>query len=224
MAEAKMPESLEERFPGNSYKEKREREDAQKRENNPVVDKGVAKRVKPSVGHKLRDTFDNEDTRSVFSYIWNNVLVPAAKDMLFEAVSGGLSMRLFGSARGYSRPTRTGYTNYNKITRPAGTTRSVKVQQPERRSVRPRIHNSYDVTLPSKGLAYEVLDRLCSSIEQCGYATVQDLCQVLNWDSDYTDEYLGWTDMSSARIRPRGDEWVLELPPTVAVDDDSLPF
>lgn len=219
MAEAKMPTSLNEIYPGNSNKEKQE---VKEKQTEPIVEKGVARKAKPSMGHKFRDTFDNEETRGILSYIWNEVLVPAAKDMLFEAVSGGLSMRLFGSARGYSRPVRNGHTNYNKMSKPANA-RNVARSQTNQRGARPRIHNSYDVILPSKGLAFEALDRLCSSIEQCGYATVQDLCQVMNWESDYTDEYFGWDDLTSARIRPRGQEWILELPPTVSLNDD-LPF
>jgi len=44
----------------------------------------------------------------------------------------------------------------------------------------------------------------------------------MNWDSDYTDEYIGWDDLSTARIRPRGQEWVLELPPTIAINEEPL--
>lgn len=212
MAEANMPESLNERFPGNSNKQKQQ----EARKLDPIVKEGSAKKRKKSTGHRLRDIIDSDDTQSVIGYIFNSVLIPAAKDMIFEAVTGGLSMRMYGDTRGYSRAPRSGYTNYNKISRrPTSQSRNATPTVHENRS---RFRTNYDIELSSPGEAYEVLDRLCSIIEQTGYATVNDLCQLCSLRSDYADEYSGWTSLDRARVHGN----VLELPPSTPLDD--LPF
>ena len=205
-------------FPGNSNKDRENRKKKVEIETemlDPVVSEGAAKRRPKSMGHRVRDTFINEETKSILSYIWNDVLVPAAKDMLYESVTGGLSMRLFGDSRGYSRPvSRRSYTNYNKV-RSNG--RSVPKQDRQTRPI--SRFNSYDISLPTKLEAYEVLDRLCAVIERKGFVTVNDLCQFLQWKSDYADAYMGWTNLDNVRIRPYQNEWLLELPPAVPIDE-----
>ena len=226
MAEAKMPtndpsEDLRKMFPGNSNKDRENRKKKLEIETevlDPVVSEGAAKRRPKSMSHRIRDTFINEETRGILSYIWNDVLVPAAKDMLYESITGGLSMRLFGDSRGYSRPvSRRNYTNYNKA---HSNVRAVPKQTQQLRPV--SRFNSYDISLPTKLEAYEVLDRLCAVIERKGFVTVNDLCQFLQWKSEYTDTYMGWTNLDNVRIRPYQNEWLLELHPAAPIDE--IPF
>lgn len=222
MAEVKMPEDLHEMFPGNSNKDKeKRRREAIDISLEPVAAKGVAKQVEPSAGRRVRDTFINEDTKSIFSYIMNDVLIPAAKDMIFEAITGGLSMRLFGDSRGYTRPAKTGHTNYNKISSHRSTSYIQPRTPKETRQMAPR-NRGYNIKVPTKGEAYEILDRLCTYIERCGYATVNDLCKELDWETEYTYNSYGWVDLDDVRIRPRGNEWVLEIPPAIWIDE--MPF
>ena len=227
MAEVKMPESLEERFPGNSNKDKRDREAVRETRNDiqPIVKSGRAAVAKKPLGKRILDSlFNNDDAKSVADYILNGVLIPAAKDMIFDAVTGGLSMRMYGDRGGYSpRRGLATRTNYNKVsvqTRPSADAPR-KAPRPYR-SEREKIYNT-DITLPTRGEAYEVLDRLRAYIEQTGYAKVSELYRLVDLPSDYMDESIGWTDLSTARIR-QVNEYLfrLELPPAEYLSD--LPF
>ena len=221
MAEVKMPDSLDERFPGNSNKRKKEIQEA-KKEVEPIVEEGQAHIRKKSEGRKIFDTlFNNNDAKSVGSYILYDVLIPAAKDMLYDAVTGGLSMRLFGTERGYSRnPTRP-YTNYQGISKQTRVVKNPSREIRRGRTAREKIYND-DIAFTEKYKAYQALDMLLSDIQRTGYATVADLYQYAHIPSDYTDNNYGWTDLSDVRIRNVGGEYVMILPPAEPIDD--LPF
>ena len=234
MAEVKMPESLEERFPGNSDKQKREanrmeRHDDIVKNAEPVVEKGTAKHRKKGLGEKVKESFiGDEDGKGVVEYIVYDVLIPAAKDMIFEAITGGLSMRLFGESRGYSRVSKaSGYTSYNKINaRPARSSQQVRSRGTEVIRTSEPIHRDYsdDVIFDERPEAYEVLDKLCSVIEACGFATVADLHQFSGMPIEYTDNSRGWTNLSKARVirLNRGENaggYLLSLPNSEPIDE-----
>lgn len=219
MAEVNMPE-----FPGNSYTDKKERTNESFRPTKkiePVVT-NKARLKKKSMGRKLRDTFVNEETSGILGYVVNTVLIPAFKDMLFEAVTGGLSIRLFGDDRGYSRSRSTGgYTNYGKIS--TQKTRQNIQRKPERvrPSTRSRAYND-DIILSSRGEANEVLDRLITIIDQYGAVSVADLYELCNLQSNYQDNEYGWNNLNSATIHRTPEGYLLDLPPAIPIDD--IPF
>ena len=69
-----MPESLEERFPGNSNKDKRDREAARETRDDiqPIVKSGRAAVAKKPLGKRILDSlFNNDDAKSVADYILN---------------------------------------------------------------------------------------------------------------------------------------------------------
>lgn len=238
MAEVKMPESLDDRFPGNSDKQKSkanrtERHDDVVKDVDPVVEKGSAKHRKKSFSERLKESLvGNEDGRGVVDYIFYDVLIPAAKDTLFEAITGGLSMSLFGDSRGYSRSPKTGtFTNYNKYTARSRNytsdsypTRSTRTR--ETRVIRTPTNRDYsdDVIFDERSEAMEVLDRLCSVIDACGYATVADLHQFAGMEVEYVDHSRGWVNLNNARVLrlTRGENaggYLLSLPLPEPLDD-----
>lgn len=223
MAQVNMPESLNERFPGNSNKDKR----ARKEEEVGIVPEqtiqsGGARLKKKSEGSKILNAlFGNDDAKSVGSYILYDVLIPAAKDMIFDSVMGGLSMRLFGTDRGYSRMPRRTMTNYQGISQKTRVINNPSRPTNRARSVRSKIYND-DIEFDNKAEAYQALDILLSEIEKNGYATIATLYQYCQIPSDYVDNNIGWTDLSDVRIRTVGSKAVMILPPAYSIDD--LPF
>lgn len=221
MAQVNMPESLNERFPGNSNKDKRAREEASIVPEQ-TIQSGGARLKKKSEGSKILNAlFGNDDAKSVGSYILYDVLIPAAKDMIFDSVMGGLSMRLFGTDRGYSRMPRRTMTNYQGISQKTRVINNPSRPTNRARSVRSKIYND-DIEFDNKAEAYQALDILLSEIEKNGYATIATLYQYCQIPSDYVDNNIGWTDLSDVRIRTVGSKAVMILPPAYPVDD--LPF
>lgn len=221
MAQVNMPESLNERFPGNSNKDKRAREEASIVPEQ-TIQSGGARLKKKSEGSKILNAlFGNDDAKSVGSYILYDVLIPAAKDMIFDSVMGGLSMRLFGTDRGYSRMPRRTMTNYQGISQKTRVINNPSRPTHRARSVRSKIYND-DIEFDNKAEAYQALDILLSEIEKNGYATIATLYQYCQIPSDYVDNNIGWTDLSDVRIRTVGSKAVMILPPAYSIDD--LPF
>ena len=221
MAQVNMPESLNERFPGNSNKDKRAREEVSIVPEQ-TIQSGGARLKKKSEGSKILNAlFGNDDAKSVGSYILYDVLIPAAKDMIFDSVMGGLSMRLFGTDRGYSRMPRRTMTNYQGISQKTRVINNPSRPTNRARSVRSKIYND-DIEFDNKAEAYQALDILLSEIEKNGYATIATLYQYCQIPSDYVDNNIGWTDLSDVRIRTVGSKAVMILPPAYPVDD--LPF
>lgn len=221
MAQVNMPESLNERFPGNSNKDKRAREEASIVPEQ-TIQSGGARLKKKSEGSKILNAlFGNDDAKSVGSYILYDVLIPAAKDMIFDSVMGGLSMRLFGTDRGYSRMPRRTMTNYQGISQKTRAINNPSRPTHRARSVRSKIYND-DIEFDNKAEAYQALDILLSEIEKNGYATIATLYQYCQIPSDYVDNNIGWTDLSDVRIRTVGSKAVMILPPAYSIDD--LPF
>lgn len=221
MAQVNMPESLNERFPGNSNKDKRAREEASIVPEQ-TIQSGGARLKKKSEGSKILNAlFGNDDAKSVGSYILYDVLIPAAKDMIFDSVMGGLSMRLFGTDRGYSRMPRRTMTNYQGISQKTRVINNPSRPTNRARSVRSKIYND-DIEFDNKAEAYQALDILLSEIEKNGYATIATLYQYCQIPSDYVDNNIGWTDLSDVRIRTVGSKAVMILPPAYSIDD--LPF
>ena len=92
-------------YPSNSHKKKtppKAIEEAKKVER--VVEGEVIRRKKP-LGKRFAELFIGGDAKSVGSYVMFEVLLPAVKDTLADAMSQGVERMLFGEARSTSRRT-----------------------------------------------------------------------------------------------------------------------
>lgn len=211
-------------FPSNSHADKsREAKPPVKRREMKQV--ATAKRAKKTVGQKLTEAFigDDSDKDSIFDYIVYDVLVPAAKNMLFDAIQGGVSMALFGSDRANgsrsanfnSRP--GSYTNYSTYSssRPTNAERDTRVM---RRSAREKIYND-DLIFQTRQEAYEVVDQLNDAIDDYGEVSLAELYVLTGIDSDPTDNAYGWKNLDNYTVKPVRDGFRLILPPAYSLDN-----
>lgn len=212
-----------ENYPGNSQRvtatKKVETETTEtkptKKKVEKVVTSTVTRRPKP-LGKKFSDTFVSGDARGVAVYVLNDVMLPAAKDMVADAVSQGIERMLFGDST-RSRPTRRGgsaYTSYNRITS------APKRDEPRREMTRKAraAHDFDEIILESRAEAEEVLDNLYSLVSDYDVATVGDLYELVDQPSSFTDEKWGWVDLRGANItRVRGG-FLLDLPKPDYID------
>lgn len=219
-------ESLRASFPPNSRTTIR---DSSK--NDTVINKktekvvnGLVKRQKRSFGRKIADSFLEDDTKSVGSYVLHDILIPAAKAMISDMVSGGIEMLLFGdrsrssrkSSYGYGR----GYTGYGAFSR---SYERDKIQDPRDRpremSRTGRARHDFDeIILETRGEAEEVLALLADLTIDYNQATVADLYDLVGITSDYTDRKYGWYDLKGAEPRRVREGYLLDLPRPVALD------
>lgn len=211
-------ETLADNFPSNS---KTKRHDPPKTPDEKKLEKvvtGKVKRQKRGFGKRIAETFLEDDTKSVGSYILYDVLIPAAKDLISDMISGAVDMALFGERRRGSRVFRDrdkSYTNYNSVSY-KGRQMSGRPDRNDRdisRTARAR-HDFDEIILETRGEAEDVLSHLVDLTIDYGMATVADLYELVDIESNFTDNKYGWTDLRNASVsRVRGG-YLINLPRT----------
>lgn len=211
-------------FPSNSqknYTDADKQEPHKKRVVNKVVS-GTVKKQKRSWGKRAADVFLEDDTQSVSTYIFYDVLIPAAKAMLCDVVGwGGMAeMILFGNKnnKGRSNIRRDGnksYTSYGSYWKSSGSSNeSSRGRNNRDLSSTSRARFDFDdIIIPTRGEAEDVLGTLVDLTVDYQQATVSDFYDSVGITSNFTDEKYGWLDLSRATItRARQGGYVLNLP------------
>ena len=202
----------EEGFPKNS-KFKREAElKEEKREVTSIV--SSAKRKKKGFGKKLEETFLEDDTKNVGSYILYDVLIPAAKAMISDMVTGGIEMLLFGERKisGGRRDVGRGYTNYGSFSR-----NDVRNEKRELSRLARSRHDFDDILFDTRGEADLVLSYMSDDIRQYGEVSVATFYGLCGLECTFADENYGWTDIRGSGVRRDRQGYCLILPRPVAL-------
>lgn len=209
-----------EKYPSNSRKSKEEALTRPREEHKleKVITGKVVKRKKPFY-KAVGDFIFGKDTESVVSYILYDILIPAGKDLIVDSIKNGVEMRVYGETRNRGSRSNIGrdrgrsyvnYANYGGLTRDRGPERT---REPERLQTRSLSHNNWEqIILESRTDAEEVLDRLIDLITMFGVASVSDLCELIDIESDYTDNKYGWTNLSKATVDRVREGWLLNIP------------
>lgn len=212
-----------ENYPGNSKRvtetkssgKQPKAEEKREKKVEKVVVTEVRRRKKP-LGKKFSETFVGGDAQSVWLYVVNDVMVPAAKDMIADAVSQGIEKMLFGESRGRSRGANvSSHVSYNKIS-----TQQRKGPDPRKDiSHRARATHDFDeIILGTRAEAEEVLDALFTLISDYDVATVADLYEMVDQTGNFTDEKWGWVDMRGAGVTRIRGGYLLDLPRPEYID------
>lgn len=207
-------------FPSNSKRPpERGRDEPKKVER--VATGEVVRRKKP-LGRRMSENLIGGDAQSVWGYVFGEVLIPAARDMVADAVTGGVERMIFGDSSPAGRRGRSrspGYTPYHRYSgSPTG--RNVRVDEPRREvSRRARAsHNFDEIILSSRVEAEEVLDRLIDLTDRYDNATVADLYELVGISGNYTDAKWGWVDLRGAGVSRARGGYLLNLPRPEPID------
>lgn len=213
-------------FPGNSKMPRpHASEPEQEKKVESVVTNEVEKRKK-SLFKRFVNVFIGGDSKTVVQYVFSEVLIPQAKDMITEAASSGFERLIYGETRPYTRRgpglRNTGYnsgpTNYTRYA-VRGNNPIGRAGTEDRRPVHVgRTQSVDDILLATRIEAETVLDRLYDLLEKYESVSVADLHSLVNLSSTYVDQKWGWTDLHGSQVRRVRDGYILELPKTVALD------
>lgn len=201
----------------NSHKFREEQKQTAATEEKRVqkVVKGPVKTKKNEI-RKFADIFISEDISNVKNYIFMDVLVPAIKKAIYDIVTNGIDMFLYGgSGKGKSSSvgSKVSYRNYydQKNNSNSG----------YRGSENTRSNNGFeydDIIFPSRGEAEAALQQMHDTIGRYGIVTVADLYDMAGLTAPYTSQKYGWMSVNgveSGRVR---DGYVLKLPRAVPID------
>jgi hypothetical protein len=182
----------------------------------PVVT-GVVIQRKRSPFAKLMQGFVTEDSGSVTEYLILEVLVPAAKSLIYDIFTQGLEKKLYGDARPKS-PNQRSHVNYSTRSSVTPTVRYGTASNVTPLTRVQRINHDFsDRIVSSRAEAEDVLDRLRDLINDYGVATVNDFYDLMGLTGEFTDDKWGWYDMRNARINPVRGGYTFRLPKTVQV-------
>lgn len=176
-------------------------------------------RKKPSMGKRLKGLFLGGDARTVWDYVLDDVLLPAARDMVADAFSQGVERMIFGESRGGgrrlpSRPSAFGGGSPTTITNYRGY--SGRTEPSIRRGRAP--HDFDDIILATRAEAEDVIDQLGMIIEKYRQCSVRDLYELTGQNFHHTDEKYGWTSMRNARVSRTSAGYMLDLPRVEPLD------
>lgn len=198
-------------YKSNSNKSKQEQKQSEKRVEKIIS--GSAKAKKKSEVKKLTDVFISEDAHNVKSYVIMDVLIPAIKKAIFDIVTNGIDMMLYGET-GHSKKkspaSRVSYRSYYED------------RDDNRRrdygSIRRSNYDYNDIVLENRGDAEEVLIKLDELIDVYGSASIADLYDMVGMSGSYTDNRYGWDKPGVGSVVRVGDGWLLKLPKVIILN------
>lgn len=224
---------MDEQYPSNSNKVQTNKvapketgkapEEKSEKKIEQITVNSVVRRKKPW-GKRFSEHFMNGDAQSVGTYILADVLLPAAKDMVADAVSQGIEKMLFGEARAPRGRTpgnrgfggSTSHVSYNRYSSNSNQQRN---NGPRQMTPRARANHDFDeIILATRAEAEEVIDNLYSLVSDYDVATVSDLYGMVGQTGSYTDEKWGWTDLRGTNVSRVKGGYLLDLPRPQFID------
>lgn len=202
------------KYANNSHKARDRGEDEPPAPRVKVIASG--RRRKKSLGRKFRDAFGGGDAREAGHSAIRDMLIPEGKALVVDAVIRMLETAILGESRGRSRgfrgSPRGGHTDYGSRFRGGREERRPTTQN----------RNSYDigeVIVDSRVHADEILDTLFGLVDEYEAATVADLFQMADIETNPIDRRWGWEDMRGARAQrlPNGT-YLVDVPRPVPLD------
>lgn len=185
-----------------------------------VVERVVASEVivqKKGVFRKFRDLFIEADLRTVVRYVASDVLLPAAKNMLLDAVNRGTERTLYGEAavrrRNFGAGPRITYNN--PVSRSYG---GSPLRNAPPVSVEPRLggsgrYNRNEFILTSREEGELVLERMNDIIDTYEVVSVADLNDLVGLPTSHVDNKWGWTNLSATQIRQVREGYLVDFQP-----------
>lgn len=189
----------------------------EKQTNKPVPEKKIEKVVQGEVRskkksglQKITDAFVPDDVANVKSYIIEDIVVPAAKEILLDSVKAILGI----NGKNGNKQTPASRVSYQQY-----------YNNDSRRNYNSggnRSRNSYDfddIVIDNRGEAEEVLDRMEEIIATYGLVSVADFYELVGVPSNYTDNNYGWSNLRNAYVdRLRDGGYIIKLPRAFQLD------
>lgn len=179
---------------------------------------------KKTLSMTIAEAFVGDGTNGVGGYILNDVLIPAFKNLVTDAVTSGIEMLVYGETKGRTRRDRERgpkIINYSSFSRSRD--RDEYDDRP-RRSRRPALDDPFDlesIYFEDHTDAEDVLDEMCDRAKDYGQVSVGDYFEIAGLDGATHAHYRwGWEEeISRARITHKRRGYAILLPDPVALRD-----
>lgn len=205
-------------FPDNS-KYSTPGKDVKKKDIKPVVVTPVHTQKRP-LGTRMKEMFVGGDAKSAWGGVLVDVLLPAAKDTMLDAITQGAERMLFGEARGgYRRPGGRGgvvHTAYNRMYGSSHVPMPRETAGPRTAANAPRGQRSStdfgEIVMGTRAEAQEVLSSMYTLLSEYEQVSVADLYQLVDMEPSTTDFKFGWVSLEGSDVRRLREGYALALP------------
>lgn len=172
---------------------------------------GNTKSKKKGELKKLTNVFISEDIDNVKDYIVMDVLIPAVKDALYDVVTNGVKMMLFGEKGKTQTKTNSSKVSYSRY----------YDNDRKRDTYSNQTRNGFDyddILFETRNDAESVLNEMCNMLAKYEVVTVGDLYDLANvTNKNYMINKYGWTNLINAEpVRVR-EGYILKLPKAKAI-------
>lgn len=169
---------------------------------------GKAVKKEKTTAQKFADVFLSDDVDNVKDYVFFDVVVPAIKEAIVNAITGGVEMIFFGnSSRSMRREGGKSYVSYSSYYK------SDNSNNRRDSSANRRARGNYSpVEVDSRAEGEEILSNLVDFAIDYGQATVADLYELAGLSSNFTDNKWGWVDLSTASVKRVRNGYLIDLP------------
>lgn len=203
-------------YPPNSNKYKEEQKQKQAAPTDKQIQKVTksATKTKTNEIRKLTDIFISEDVANVKNYIFMDVIVPAVKKAIYDVVTNGIDMFLYGGTgkgKSSSNSSKVSYRNYYERKDSSG------YRSSDNNTTRNALDYE-DIVFGTRGEAEAAKQQMIDIIERYGMVTVGDLYEMADLTPPYTSQSYCWTDLHTAETQRVRDGYVLKLPKARPID------
>lgn len=172
---------------------------------------------KPSLGKKVKNLFISADIGSVVRHVGFEVLLPAAKDMIYDGAVTVVDRVMFGSdSRGPIRRGRSGGGITSRISYSTPVNRGIKEissRYAPPPTIGPRGRHVYDeVILATRADAQTVLEMMNEILDTYEFVSILDLNELCGRPTSPTEARYGWVGLEGSQIRQIREGFLLELP------------
>lgn len=203
------------------YKEEqkmeREQEDSPKKPKlRPVVDKENLVQSKKSLGQQFKETFIQEDVKTVRDYVIDEVVVPGFKNLILDC----LSMFFFKESYEGKRGRKDDYDDYTMYYKSGKKKKKKKKRDyDEDDEDDERLTDYRNIVVKRRDDAEEVVKELRRRIKKYDKASVADLFDLIGKTGKYTDNNWGWTDKEDIGIRRVPNGYLIDVAEAELLDD-----
>lgn len=166
---------------------------------------------KKSLGRKIKEMIFGDDAKDVGAYLLSDIFLPAAKNLLYDAVSQGANRLIFGNSSDRVRNNR--FYGYNSNYRNYNDRYSSRETSKRTMSYRARAHHDFDdIVFNDRGDAQATLDQMMEIIDRYEVCRVSDFYEAAEITTNYTDDNWGWYSLRGSRILQTRNGFILDLP------------
>lgn len=206
-------------YASNSKKDRERSELLEKKETLEKVISGEVVQKPKGISRRFKDIFFGGDAKDMVRFVAADVLLPALRNLVVDAVTQGTQNLVYGQSRMRRPGPHIDYRGVsrrwdnNPISRPyQDSARPSYPSPPALPRGRQNRRDIADVIVETREEAELVIERLQDVLEKYDVVPVADLYNLLGLETSHVDQKWGWTSLLGADVRQIRDGFLLQLP------------